>query len=132
MPPLPLENNLFFSQVRALTAWCCSDTPAALHSVPEACWPQALGHIPLPAWPLLILGSRSSELSSCLLPACDGQHRDPPHHTPKEPPRQMALRQQQPVIAGVFHQASTGLHQPLLQAGQRPVLDSLGQRQPPP
>ena len=50
------------------------------------------------------------------------QHRDPPHHTPKEPPRQMALRQQKPVVAGMLHQPSTRLHQPLLQAGQRPVL----------
>ena len=37
------------------------------------------------------------------------QDCDPPHHTPKEPPRQMALRQQQPVIAGVFHQPSIRL-----------------------
>src|SRR5271166_6105494 len=32
----------------------------------------------------------------------------------------------------MFHQSSAGLHQPLLQTCQRPVLDSLGQRQPPP
>src|SRR5271166_1413667 len=32
----------------------------------------------------------------------------------------------------MFHRPSSGLHQPLLQAGQRPVLDSLGQSQPPP
>jgi hypothetical protein len=43
----------------------------------------------------------------------------------------MSFGQQQPVVAGMFHQPSTSLHQPLLQAGQRPVLDSLGQRQPP-
>src|ERR1019366_374110 len=60
------------------------------------------------------------------------QPSDPPEHTAKQPFRQMALRQQQPIIAGMFHQPSTRLHQPLLQAGQRPVLDLLGQRQPPP
>ena len=60
------------------------------------------------------------------------QGADPPNHASKKPPVQMSFRQQQPVVAGMFHQPSTGLHQPLLQARQRPVLDSLGQRQPPP
>src|ERR1019366_918771 len=32
----------------------------------------------------------------------------------------------------MFHQPSPRFHQPLLQAGQRSVLDALGQRQPPP
>ncbi len=32
----------------------------------------------------------------------------------------------------MFDQPSSGLHQPLLQTAQRPVLDSLGQRQSPP
>src|ERR1035437_4438932 len=32
----------------------------------------------------------------------------------------------------MFDQPSSGLHQPLLQTRQRPVLDSLGQHQPPP
>ena len=27
MPPLPLRNNLFFLQVRPLTAWCCPTPP---------------------------------------------------------------------------------------------------------
>src|ERR1035437_1108017 len=44
----------------------------------------------------------------------------------------MTFRQQQPIVTRMFDQPSSGLHQPLLQAGQRPVLDSLGQRQPPP
>src|ERR1035437_9607913 len=60
------------------------------------------------------------------------QPGDPPEHVAKQPFRQMALRQQQPIIAGMFHQPSSRLHQPLLQTRQRPVLDSLGQRQPPP
>src|ERR1019366_6509087 len=32
----------------------------------------------------------------------------------------------------MFDQTSSGLHQSLLQAGERPVLDPSGQRQPPP
>src|ERR1035437_1699859 len=60
------------------------------------------------------------------------QPGDPPEHTAKQPFRQMALRQQQPIIAAFFPQPPAGLPQPLLQAGQRPVLDLLGQRQPPP
>jgi len=39
---------------------------------------------------------------------------------------------QQPVLTGVLHQPPARLHQPLLQAGQRPAVDSLRQRQPPP
>ena len=34
-----------------------------------------------------------------------------------------ALRQNQPVVPGMFHQPAAGLHQPLLQARQRPVID---------
>jgi len=60
------------------------------------------------------------------------QPGEPPEHTAKQPLRQMALCQQKPVVAGMFHQQSTRLHQPLPQTRQRPVLDSLGQRQPPP
>jgi len=44
----------------------------------------------------------------------------------------MILRQQQPIVVGVFNQTASGLHQPLLQAGQRPVADRRGQRQPAP
>ena len=39
----------------------------------------------------------------------------------------MALGQQQPVVTGVLHQPAARLHQPLLQAGKRPVADSLRQ-----
>ena len=35
---------------------------------------------------------------------------------------QMALRQQRPVVAGMFHQPAAGFHQTLLQAGQRPFV----------
>src|SRR5271169_4018919 len=60
------------------------------------------------------------------------QHRDPPHHSRKELPRQMSFRQKKPLVASMFYQPSARLHQPMLQTRQRPVLDSLGQRQPPP
>lgn len=42
----------------------------------------------------------------------------------------MTFRQQQRVIAGVFHQATAGLHQSLLQARQRPA-PKLGFHPPP-
>jgi hypothetical protein len=50
----------------------------------------------------------------------------------EQPPGQMALRQQQPIVAGVLNQTAPGFHQPLLQAGERPVGDRCRQRQPPP
>src|SRR5208283_2364121 len=43
----------------------------------------------------------------------------------------MALDQHQPVVTGMLHQPAPGLHQPLLQTGQRPVLDPLRQHQSP-
>jgi hypothetical protein len=42
----------------------------------------------------------------------------------------MTLRQDQPIIAGMFHQPPARLHQPLLQAGQRLTVDLPGQHQP--
>ena len=44
----------------------------------------------------------------------------------------MAFGQHQPVVPGVLDQPTARLHQPLLQAGQRPVVDSRRLRQPPP
>jgi len=44
----------------------------------------------------------------------------------------MPLGQLQPVVARMLDEPSPGLHQPLLQAGQRPLPDRRGQRQPPP
>ena len=49
------------------------------------------------------------------------QPGEPPEHTAKQPFRQVALRQQQPIIAGMFHQPSSRLHQPLLQTRERPI-----------
>ena len=44
----------------------------------------------------------------------------------------MPLRKQQPIISRVLHEPSARLHQPMLQARQRPAFDSLRQPQPPP
>ncbi len=46
--------------------------------------------------------SRLLSLSSRLLSGRHRQRRDPPQHGPEQRPRQMALRQQEPVIAGMF------------------------------
>lgn len=35
----------------------------------------------------------------------------------KQPPRQMTLRQERPIVGGVFNQTVPGVHEPLLQAG---------------
>src|SRR5713226_759840 len=60
------------------------------------------------------------------------ERRDPRQHATKQPPRQMTLCQQEPVVAGVFDQTSASFHQALLHAGQRPLTDPRRQRQPPP
>jgi len=66
------------------------------------------------------------------LPARHRQRIDPPQHLAKQPPVQMSLGQQQPVVPGVLDQSPASLHEPLLQASQRPGVDSLRQHQPPP
>jgi hypothetical protein len=53
-------------------------------------------------------------------------------HLPKEPQRQVTLRQQQPIVARELEESSAGLHQSLLQASQRQGGDLGSQRQPPP
>ena len=52
------------------------------------------------------------------LPRRHWQPSNPPYHDPEQTPRQMTLRQEQPIIAGMFNQPPARLHQPLLQAGQ--------------
>ncbi len=57
--------------------------------------------------------------------ASAGRHRqrpDPLKHRPEQASGQMALRQQEPVIARVFYQPAAGLDEALLQ-GQRPAVD---------
>src|ERR1035441_4547297 len=142
-----LMRNFRFSSPRPLTIYPFRDSNAQIFSLAEPrarnrvqtmrmrapnCWSRP-SHLVLSDTPPSPLGSGSiSRLPRPRLSRRKRQPRDSPEHTAKQPPRQMALRQQEPVVAGMFHQPSSGLHQPLLQAGQRPVLDSLGQRQPPP
>ena len=54
----------------------------------------------------------------------------PPQHAGKQTPRQMALCQEKPIVPGVLDQSAAGFNQSLLQAGPRPVSDSLWQHQP--
>src|ERR1039457_1823399 len=53
-------------------------------------------------------------------------------HAHELPPCEMALCQHRPVVPRVLDQSAARLHQPLLQTGQRPVLNLLRQHQPPP
>ena len=69
---------------------------------------------------------------SCLSRRRRQQRGDLVQHATEEPPRQVTLRQQQPIVAGMFNQTASGFHQPLLQAGQRPPVDACRQHQPPP
>ena len=62
----------------------------------------------------------------------DRERRDPLEHRPEQAPSQVTLRQQQPVIARVFHQPATRLDKALLETGQRPGVDPLREHQPPP
>ncbi len=52
--------------------------------------------------------------------------------SPKQASGQVALRQQQPVVAGVLDQPPTRLDEALLETGQRPTINALGEHQPPP
>ena len=66
------------------------------------------------------MGSPQSKLSRATgcLAGRSRQSGNLPQHRAKQPPRQVALRQHQPVVARVFEQPATGLDQPLLQTGQ--------------
>ena len=87
--------------------------------------PQAL-FLPLPP-----SSPKSAPVYGLLIPLVT-ERRDPSQRAPKEPPRQMALREEQPIVPGALDQTSAYFHQPLLQAGERPVVDSRRQCQPPP
>jgi hypothetical protein len=88
---------------------------AAATSVPKpliAAFPSSfVRHLPVPG------GCRSiSRLPQPRLSLRNGQPRYPLEHPAKQPSRHMTLRQEQPIIAGMFHQPPAGLHQSLLQA----------------
>ena len=95
------------------------------HDLPDL---KSISQTPPPSTPLLQIGF-------AWLPCLSDWQRQslhPPQHASKQAPREMALCQQQPLVASVLDQPPACLHQPLLQAGQRLRLDSLRQRQPPP
>src|ERR1700730_8846129 len=64
----------------------------------------------------------TAERRTCMIPTLERgsftlsrwrrHRRDPAQHAAKQPPRHVALRQQQPVVAGVFNQTASGFHQP--------------------
>jgi hypothetical protein len=79
------------------------------HGITQKCLiPKGFQHTYPP--PLL----RPVYLPAAALSGRQGQRGDPPHHASKQSPRQVALCQQQPVIAGVLDETPAGLHQPLL------------------
>ena len=78
------------------------------------------------------LRDSDSRLCGWALSAPEAVTRDPAQHRREPSPRQVSFRQHQPVIPRMRYQSSARLHQPLLQARQRPCADSLRQHQPPP
>ncbi len=60
------------------------------------------------------------------------QQRDIPQHRREPGSCQMSFGQHQPAVPSMLDQPPAGLHQPLLQASQRPVFDPPWQRQPQP
>lgn len=99
--------------MRPLTAWCCSGIPAALYSGPEACCvPGRLGVHLFPHGHSLCSIHDHPNFRAAFYPLATGSTAIRRTIFPKEPPSQIALGQRQPVIAGVFHQPSNGIHQP--------------------
>ncbi|MEO7861597.1 MAG: hypothetical protein ABIU05_14395 [Nitrospirales bacterium] len=80
--------------------------------------------------PASVVTGLGSDRRVCI-PRLHRQRGNPPHHSSTQTPRQMTIRQQQPVIHGVFDQSATRLHQPLLQVRQRSALDPWGEHQSP-
>ena len=86
-----------------------------------------------PAWPLTFIptalhrGARFA-VSPGSLPV-RLRRRNPSQPAGKTLPREMPLGQQQPVMARMFYQPSSGLHRTLLQTRKRPVPNAVRQRQ---
>ena len=60
------------------------------------------------------------------------QGAGPLQHRTEQAPRQVTLRQEQPVVARVFHEPRARLDEELLETGQRPRVDPLREHEPPP
>ena len=85
-----------------------------------------LNEVDTPLEPKLLILTRAT------LPTRHRQRPDPSQHVAEQPPVQIPLGQQQPVIPRVLDQPTAGLHQPVLQARQRPTLDPVRQSEPSP
>ena len=113
------QRNLPLDQAPAKVArsdgqYCASDEPG----LPPR--HRFLGHLTVP--------SQCSPDFAAAIGVLSVRHRqrpDPPQHLAKQVPVQTSLGQHQPVVPGVLDQPPASLHQPLLQACQRPCADSL-------
>ena len=119
MLPFSLENNLLLLSSETLDGVVPLRHPHRSPVRPRTCLPQALWHTTLPHGHYLYLVHDHPSFRGGIYPLSTGRAVIPPHHTPIQPPRQMALRQHQPVVAGMFHQPSARLHQSLLQTLQK-------------
>ena len=66
--------------------------------------------LPTPLRPCLSTTPRSGCPALAALPSGHRQRPDPAQHVTEQPPVQMSLGQQQPVVAGMFDQTAAGLH----------------------
>ena len=66
--------------------------------------------LPTPLRPCLSATPRSGCPALAALPSGHRQRPDPAQHVTEQPPVQMSLGQQQPVVAGMFDQTAAGLH----------------------
>src|ERR1019366_10070199 len=119
-----LIRNFRFSSQQPLTIYPFRDSNAQIFSLAEPrarnrvqtmrmrapnCWSRP-SHLVLSDTPPSPLGSGAiSRLPQLRLSRRKRQSGDPPEHTAKQPFRQVAFRQQQPIIPGMFHQPSSGL-----------------------
>jgi hypothetical protein len=62
----------------------------------------------------------------------DRQTPDALEHRAEQASRQVSFCQQQPKVTSMLHESPAGLDEALLQAGERPRVDALGQHQTPP
>ena len=85
--------------------------PPSHSSVPDRALLEATPHALLALNLSIDLFSGASELR--LSDGCQKPF-DPAHHGCEQLPRQMTLRQEQPIIAGMFHQTTARLLQPVV------------------
>ena len=109
------------------------DTISAVHSAVAragSIWFRGIFRTPLPCCarsspPVLRSARRTA--------ACRyRQGADPLQHRPEQAPSQVTPRQEQSVVARVFHEPCARLDEALLETGQRPRVDPLREHEPPP